>query len=51
MVPAQYKCYDLAPPQSLSRKQSKTKLMFCKPIFIVRVRVKRLFKSNTTVQK
>ena len=34
----------LAPPQSLSRKQIKTKLILCKPLFIVHVRVKGLFK-------
>ena len=30
--------------QSLSRKQIKTKLMLCKPLFIVHVRVKGLLK-------
>ena len=40
-APAQYKhCYYLVPPQSLSRKQIKTKLMLCKPLFIVHGRVK-----------
>ena len=34
----------LVPPRSLSRKQIKTKLMLCKPLFIVHVRVKGLFK-------
>ena len=33
-APPQYKCYYLAPPQSLSRKQINTKLMLCKPLFI-----------------
>ena len=42
---AQYKCcYNLASPQSLSRKQIKTKLMFCKPLFIVHGRVKGFLK-------
>ena len=36
--------YYLASPQSLSRKQIKTKLMLCKPLFIIHVRVKGLFK-------
>ena len=37
---AQYKRhYYLAPPQSLLRKQIKTKLMPCKPLFIVHGRV------------
>ena len=30
------------PPQSLLRKQIKTKLMLCMPLFIVHVRVKGL---------
>ena len=42
----------LAPPQSLSRKQIKTKLMLCKPLFIVHGRVKGFSKVIcTTVQK
>ena len=42
---AQYKrCYYLAPPQSLSRKQIKTKLMLCKPLFITHGRVKGFLK-------
>ena len=43
---AQYKhCYYLVPPpQSLSRKQIKTKLMLCKPLFIVHGRVKGFLK-------
>ena len=50
-APAQYKCrYYLAPPQSLSRKQIKTKLMLCKPLFIVHGRGKG-FLNYTTVQK
>ena len=45
MAPAQYKRhYYLAPPQSLSRKQIKTKLMHCKPIFIIQGRVKDFLK-------
>ena len=43
--------YYLAPPQSLSRKQMKTNLKLCKPLFIVDGRVKRLFKIYATVQK
>ena len=44
-APTQYKCpYYLAPPQSLSRKQIKTKLMLCKPLFIVHERVKGFLK-------
>ena len=40
-APTQYKHrYYLAPPQSLSRKQIKTKRMLCKPIFIIHGRVK-----------
>ena len=39
-APAQYKRPYLAPPQSVSRKQIKTKLMLCKPLFIVHGRVK-----------
>ena len=47
-APAQYKGgYYLAPPQSLLRKQIKTKLMLCKPLFIVHGRIK----GFTTVQK
>ena len=42
-MPTQYKHY-LVPPWSLSRKQIKIKLMLCKPLFIVHVRVKILFK-------
>ena len=34
----------LVPPQSLSRKQIKTKLMLCKPLFIVHERVKSFLK-------
>ena len=34
----------LAPSQRLSRKQIKTILTLCKPLFIVNVRVKALFK-------
>ena len=37
-------CYYLAPLQSLLRKQNKTILMLCKPLFIVHVRVKGLLK-------
>ena len=37
-------CYYLAPPQSLLRKQNKTVLMLCKPLFIIHVRVKGFFK-------
>ena len=45
LAPAQYKHqYCLAPPQSLSRKQIKTKLMLCKPLFIVHGRVKGFLK-------
>ena len=44
-APAQYKHhYHLAPPQSLSRKQIKTKLMLCKPLFLIHGRVKGLLK-------
>ena len=52
-APAQYKChYYLASPQSLSKKQIKTKLMLCKLIFIVHGRVKGFLKViATTVQK
>ena len=51
LAPAQYKHhYYLAPPQSLWRKQIKTKLMLCKPLFIVQAELKA-FKSYTTVQK
>ena len=39
-APAQYKCPYLAPPQSVSRKQIKTKLMLCKPLFIIHDRVR-----------
>ena len=46
LAPAQYKpCYCLAPPQSLLRKQVKTKLMLCRPLCII------LWKSYITVQK
>ena len=31
-------------PRSLLRKQIKTKLMLCKPLFVVHVKVKGLFK-------
>ena len=34
----------LVPPQSLSQKQIKTILRLCKPLIIVNVRVKSLFK-------
>ena len=45
LAPAQYKHrYYLAPPQSLSKKQIKTKLMLCKPLFIVHGRVKGFLK-------
>ena len=44
-APSQYKChYYLAPPQSLSRKQIKTKLTLCKPFFIIHGRVKGFLK-------
>ena len=44
-APAQYEhCYYLTPPQSLSRKQIKTKLMLCKPLFIVHDRFKGFLK-------
>ena len=44
-APAQYKCrHYLVPPQSLSRKQIKTKLMLCKPLFIVHRKVKSFLK-------
>ena len=50
-APAQYKRYYLVPPQSLSRKQIRTKLMLCKPLFIVHGRVKGFLKVRaTTVQ-
>ena len=49
--PAQYKHYYSAPPQSLSRKHIEAKLMLCKPLFIVHGRIKKAFKSYTTVQK
>ena len=40
-APAQYKCcYYLVPPQSLSRKQIKAKVLLSKPLFIVHDRVK-----------
>ena len=39
-TPSQYKCHS----QSLSRKQIKTKLMLCKPLFIVHGRVKGFLK-------
>ena len=46
------KSHYLAPPQSLSRKQIKTTLMLCKPLFIVHGRVKVLLTViHTTVQK
>ena len=42
----------LVPPQSLSRKQIKTELMLCEPLFIVRGRLKGFLKViATTVQK
>ena len=45
-APAQYKSlFYLVPPQSLTRKQFKTKLMFCKTLFIIHVKVKGLFKA------
>ena len=51
-APAQYKHrYCLVSPQSLSRKQIKTKLMLCKPLLIVHGRVKgflRLYYSAKT---
>ena len=34
----------LAPPQSLLRKQIKTELMLCKPLFIIHGRVKGFLK-------
>ena len=44
-APAQYKHhYYLAPSQSLSRKQIKTKLMLCKPLFIIYKRIKGFLK-------
>ena len=44
-TPSQYKYhYYLVPPQSLSRKQIKTKLMLCKPLVIVHERVKVFIK-------
>ena len=44
-APTQYKCrYYLAPPQNLSRKQTKTKLMLCKPLFIAHGRVEGFLK-------
>ena len=44
-APARYKhCYYLVPPQSLSRKQIKTKLMLFKPLFIIHGRVKCFLK-------
>ena len=44
-VSSQYKRpYYLAPPQSLSRKQIKIKLMLCKTLFIVHGRVKDFLK-------
>ena len=46
LAPAQYKCcYYLMPPQSLSKKQIKTKLMLCKPLIITHGTVKGLFKT------
>ena len=46
-APSQYKCgYYLTPPQSLSKKQIKTKLIFCKPLFIVLGRVKGFLKGT-----
>ena len=36
--------YYLAPPQNLLRKQNKAILMLCKPLFVVHVRVKGLYK-------
>ena len=45
LAPSKYKgCYYLVPQQSLSRKQIKTKLMLCKPLFILHVRVKGFLK-------
>ena len=45
LAPAQYKLhYYLAPPQNLSKKQIKIKLMLCKPIFIIHGRVNGLLK-------
>ena len=41
---AQYKRYYLVPPQNLSRKQIKTKLMLCKLLFIVHGRVNGFLK-------
>ena len=44
-APAQYKCRCyLVPPQSLLRKQIMTKLMLCKPLFIIHGRVKGFLK-------
>ena len=42
---APYKCqYYLSPPQSFSRKEIKSKLMLCKPLFIIHGRVKGFLK-------
>ena len=44
-APAQYKHrYYLVSPQSLSRKQIMTKIMLCKPLFIIHGRVKAFLK-------
>ena len=52
-APAQCKCrYYLAPPLCLLRKQIYTKLILCKPLFIVDIRVKGFLKViYTMVQK
>ena len=44
-TPAQYKhCFYLAPPQSLATKQIKTKLMLCKPQFVIHGSIKGFLK-------
>ena len=46
MAVAQYKGhYYLMPPPSILTKQIKTKLMLCKPLFIVHGRVKAFLKA------
>ena len=50
-APAQCKCcYYLAPPQSLSRKQIKAKLMLCKPLFFAHRRVKGFLKVTKNLK-
>ena len=53
-APAQYTYkhrYYLVPPQSLSRKQIKTILTLCKPLFNAFMAELRPFKTYTGVQK